>query len=71
MFWFSTKYSICQSVINAMSVVENNGFNSVALPLIGSGSGNRGKEFSLQVMLSAFSDINSNANAIIVKYKKG
>ena len=69
MFWFATKYSIYQSVINAMAVVDSNGFNSAAFPLIGSGSGSRGKAFSLQIMLSAFSEIHSNANAIIVKYK--
>ena len=71
MFWLASKISISNSVINAMSIVEREGFNSVAFPLIGSGSGNRGKDFSLKVMLNAFSQINSNAKVVIVKFKKG
>ncbi len=71
MFWLATKKSISNSVINAMSIVERERFNSVAFPLIGSGSGNRGKDFSLKVMLNAFSQINNNANVVIVKFKKG
>lgn len=71
MFWLATKQSISNSVINAMSIVERERFNSVAFPLIGSGSGNRGKDFSLKVMLNAFSQINNNANVVIVKFKKG
>jgi O-acetyl-ADP-ribose deacetylase (regulator of RNase III) len=71
MFWLATKQSISNSVINAMSIVERERFNSVAFPLIGSGSGNRGKDFSLKVMLNAFSQINNNANVDIVKFKKG
>ncbi len=71
MFWLATKKSISSSVISAMSIVQKEGFNSVAFPLIGSGSGNRGKDFSLKVMLNAFSQINNNANVVIVKFKKG
>ncbi len=46
------------------------GYNSVALPLIGSGSGTRGEEWSLEVMLEAFKYIESNAKVLIIKYKK-
>lgn len=70
-FWLATKTAIMKSVINAMSIVEREGFNSVAFPLIGSGSGNRGKAFSLEVMLTAFSQITSEADVVIVTYKKG
>jgi O-acetyl-ADP-ribose deacetylase (regulator of RNase III) len=70
MFWLATKKSISNSIINAMSIVEREEFNSVAFPLIGSGSGSRGKDFSLKVMLNAFSQISINANVFIVKFKK-
>ena len=53
-----------------MKIVNDNSYNSIAFPLIGSGSGNRGKEWSLEVMLEAFKHIESNAKVIIVKYKE-
>ena len=68
MFWFATEYSVMQSVRNAMHLVEKNGFNSVAFPLIGAGSGNRARDWSLHRMLSAFEDIDSCAEVVIVQY---
>ena len=70
MLWFATEYSVAKSVENAMKIVNENSYNSVAFPLIGSGSGNRGKEWSLKIMLKAFKHIESNAKVTIVKYKK-
>ena len=70
MFWFATKYSISQSVENAMSIINRDGYNSVAFPLIGAGSGNRGAAFSLDIMQAAFDDIRSNAKVFIVRYDK-
>ena len=70
MLWFATKYSVSKSVQNAMKIVNENNYNSVAFPLIGSGSGNRGKEWSLKIMLEAFKHIESNAKVIIVRYKE-
>jgi len=68
MFWFATEYSVKQSVVNVMKIVNEQEFNSVALPLIGSGSGNRGKEWSLKLIKNALKPIESNAKVIIVKY---
>ncbi len=53
-----------------MEIVNKHNYNSIVFPLIGSGSGNRGKEWSLKIMLEAFNQIESNAKVIIVKYKK-
>ena len=68
MFWVATEYSVRHSVLNAMSLVEEHGFSSVAFPLIGSGSGNRGREWSKNIMLEAFSEISSDARVLIVEY---
>lgn len=68
MFWIATEYSVQQSVINAMQIVNVQGYQSVAFPLIGSGSGNRGKDWSLGIMQAAFVGIESNAKVKIVKY---
>ena len=70
MFWVATKYSVSESVKNAMQIVHEEEFQSVAFPLIGSGSGNRGQEWSLSVMLEAFGKITSDAEVYIVKYAK-
>ena len=70
MFWFATEYSVSQSVINAMKVVKDKGFDSVAFPLVGSGSGNRGEKWAKEIILNTFSKIESDARVIIVEYKK-
>jgi len=70
MFWVATEYSVSQSVVNVMKIINENGYSSVAFPLIGSGSGNRGKEWSLNVMLNSFSGIESEAKVILVQYDK-
>ena len=71
MFWLATKYSIEQSVMNAMGIVNSHHFKSVAFPLIGAGSGNRSHRFSLDTMLSAFDSIETGAEVIITLYSKG
>lgn len=69
-FWFATRKSISDSVVNAMAIVEKEGFTSVSFPVIGSGSGNRGKDYSLRIMLDSFSQIHCDTTVIIVKFKK-
>ncbi len=70
MFWFATEKSIRDSVASAIKLAEDNRFRSIAFPLIGAGSGNRGKEFSKKVMLSAFEEINSSLQVTLVEYEK-
>lgn len=70
MFWIATEYSVSDAVVNAMKIVNAKDFASVAFPLIGSGSGNRGREWSKNIMLNAFSAIESKARAVLVQYDK-
>ena len=63
MLWFVTKYSVSKSIENAMKIVNEHSYNSVVFPLIGSGSGNRGTEWSLKIMLEAFKHIESKVSA--------
>ena len=70
LFWIASKCSISESVKNTMKLVEEMEINSIAFPLIGSGSGNRGKDFSLSIMLATFSKIDSHVRTLIVKYKR-
>jgi len=69
MLWVSTRHSVKNSVINAMQLVSEHNFSSVAFPLIGSGSGNRGKKFSLKVMIETFRGIKTSAEVFIVHYQ--
>ena len=68
-FWFATEYSVKQSVINTIKIAEEQGFQSIAFPLIGSGSGNRGKDWSLKLMNSALKSIDSKIKVFIVQYR--
>lgn len=66
MFWVATEKSVTDSVKNAMQIVNEQGYKSVAFPLIGSGSGNRGKAWSQALMLSAFENIETSAEVRLV-----
>jgi len=70
MFWFATKKSIQKSVFSAISLAEEQKFTSIAFPLIGAGSGNRGKAFSKNIMLQAFVQLSSPLEVVLVEYKK-
>ena len=70
MAWFATRRSIQGSVKSAMQIVKEHGFASVGFPIIGAGSGNRGRETAQQYMLAAFSDLQAKARVILVRYKK-
>ena len=68
LLWVATRASITRSVHNAMALVDQNDFRSVAFPLIGSGSGNRGRAFSRSTMLEAFAALDSDARVLLVEY---
>nr|WP_086939778.1 macro domain-containing protein [Thaumasiovibrio occultus] len=70
MFWCATHYSVTQSVVNAMNIVNQKGYQSVAFPLIGAGSGNRSEAWSLNLMQQTFANIESNARVVLVQYQK-
>ena len=70
MFWVATRFSVTNSVRNAMRLINENGYQSAAFPLIGAGSGNRSEDWSMALMLEAFASIESQARAVIVRYRK-
>jgi O-acetyl-ADP-ribose deacetylase len=70
LLWFATETSIRGSVRSAMDIVNKHGFESVAFPIVGSGSGNRSKTWALGIMVDEFMSIESCAKVIIVEYMK-
>ncbi|MBN1817043.1 MAG: macro domain-containing protein [Sedimentisphaerales bacterium] len=70
MLWRASQKSIQDSAYNAMKIVTEEGFNSIAFPIIGAGSGGFNREKALSIMLDALKQSISNADVIIVRYKK-
>ena len=68
--WTATEYSVRQSVRSAMEIVNREGFQSVAFPIIGSDSGNRSKKWALDLILDEFKKIESSARVVIVEFVK-
>jgi len=68
MLWIATAYSISESVRSAMTLAEKHSFKSIAFPLIGSGSGNRGRVFSKKTMMETFEQMDSTLDVTLVTY---
>ncbi|ARU57027.1 MAG: macro domain-containing protein [Pseudomonadales bacterium] len=68
MFWVATKYSVTHSVRSVIQEVRKNNFASVAIPLIGAGSGNRSEMWSLDLIKSELEHIECDAKVLIVRY---
>jgi O-acetyl-ADP-ribose deacetylase (regulator of RNase III) len=69
MLWRASRRSIGDSVRSAMLLVEREGFESVAFPVIGGGTGGFGESGALAIMLEAFRDIDSRSRVVIVRYQ--
>lgn len=68
MFWFATKFSIQESIRNAMQIVNTKKYLSVAFPIIGAGSGNMSRDKALSYMLEAFDEIYSDSEVRIIRH---
>lgn len=70
MLWRASEESIRNSVKNAMLVAADNGFRSIAFPLIGAGSGGYNQQRAKQIMLDEFAKVDSSIDVLIVEFKK-
>jgi O-acetyl-ADP-ribose deacetylase (regulator of RNase III) len=68
--WRASEYSIRHSVRNAVALAEQEGFASLAFPVIGSGAGSFSQERALEIMLDELSQIESNLEIRIVEFRK-
>ena len=68
LLWRASNRSIADSVHNAMVIVIQHGFRSVAFPIIGAGSGGYRPGEALEVMLGAFEAISYDGLVRIVEY---
>ncbi len=70
MLWRSTKDSVKQSVVSAMSIVNEKQFASVAFPIIGAGTGGYGEAGALLLMQETIQQIESSAKVLFVRFMK-
>lgn len=68
MFWVASEYSVVNSVKNAIALATEKHIKSIAMPLIGSGSGNRGKKWSLNLIENTLKSIDSGIDVTVVTY---
>ncbi|MFN7155720.1 MAG: macro domain-containing protein [Acidovorax sp.] len=70
MWWMSSQYSIQQSVVSAMALVNQHSFASVAFPVIGGGTGGAQADRALAWMLQSLEDVESTAAVTVVQYSR-
>ena len=70
LLWRSSKWSIRQCVQNAMALVHEKGFRSIAFPLIGAGSGGFNQEQARAIMEDELSKIDSPMDVRLVVFNK-
>ena len=68
MLWCASEKSIRASVRSAMEIVNNQGFASVAFPVIGAGSGSFKVDKALAIMVDEFGHLESDAKVVIVQF---
>ena len=70
MLWRASKRSIRDSVTNAMKLAAEHGFQSVAFPLVGAGSGGFNLERARRVMLDEIQKLEWPLEGRVVVYKQ-
>jgi O-acetyl-ADP-ribose deacetylase (regulator of RNase III) len=67
-FWRASEYLIRQSVRNVVGLAEQQGFKSIAFPIIGSGSGSFSQSKALEFMLDELSQLHATVKVKVVQY---
>ena len=70
MLWRSTEWSIRGSVRSALRLAQEQGFRSIALPLIGAGTGGGRAEVVLTMMKEEVLRSDYDGRVVIVRYRK-
>ncbi|TWT92318.1 O-acetyl-ADP-ribose deacetylase [Botrimarina colliarenosi] len=70
LLWRATRFSVQESVKNALMIARAERYESIAFPLIGAGSGGRKEAIVLQWMQEAMHDDSFNGLVRIVRWKK-
>jgi len=69
MWWRASRESIQGSVVSAMALVNRGGFQSVAFPVIGAGTGSFGEAGALALMTQALEAVDTRARVVVVRFR--
>lgn len=67
-FWFATERAIRTSVKNAMRVVKNEEYGSVAFPLLGTGTGGFAREQARRIIQDELEKVEFEGRVLIVMF---
>ena len=70
LLWRATEKSIRESVRNAMKLAHEQGFKSIAFPLIGAGSGGFGEDGAKDLMLDELAKLDYLMEVTVVVFKR-
>jgi O-acetyl-ADP-ribose deacetylase (regulator of RNase III) len=68
--WNRNIIPISTSVVNAMKLAEESGFQSIAFPVLGAGSGRFNAAQAEEIMRKTFADLHSQIAVTLVRYKE-
>lgn len=69
MLWRSTNSSIKNSTINSVNLARELGLQSIAIPLIGAGTGGKRQDSVLSLMKAVLAEVEFNGRVVIVIFK--
>ncbi len=69
MFWRASERSVRGSVRSALALAQAEGFASIALPVIGGGTGGLGEERALAFILQEIRAHDGEGRAVVVRYR--
>lgn len=67
-FWRASEISIRHSVRNAIALAEKQGYESLALPIIGSGAGSFSEDEALKIIVDELAQIDAPLRVVIVQF---
>ena len=71
MLWRASERSIRDSVRNAVALTVEHGFRSIALPLVGAGSGGFNQKQAKEIMLDELQKLESPLEVTVVVFRRG
>lgn len=70
LFWMASEWSIRQSVRNALAIMQDKAFESIAFPLIGAGSGSFQEPEAIRILSDELEHAEVNGRAVLVLYRR-
>ena len=71
MLWRASERSIVESVRHALELAAKSGFESIAFPIIGAGSGGFREDRALELMRAELGKSVLALQVVIVRYRRG